>query len=155
MKAPTRPYDFSSPDADAILASSDGAELRVHRCILVAASPVFRDMFSMPQSTKGAATVPVISCSEDRRTLETTLLFVYPCPDPHIESLDDAVPLLEVAIKYEFAAVISALRRALVHPEFLKVASLRVFAIACRYDVSVSIYNLMRVSNKLTNISNS
>ena len=42
---------FDKLSADVILRSSDRVDFRVHRTILVEASPVFSDMFSLPQPT--------------------------------------------------------------------------------------------------------
>ena len=58
------PYDFDAPDADAILRSSDGKEFRVHRLILGLTSPIFKDMFGLPQPTDFPSQIPSIDVSE-------------------------------------------------------------------------------------------
>ncbi|TFK62108.1 hypothetical protein BDN72DRAFT_406311 [Pluteus cervinus] len=130
---------FTAPDADAILRSSDQdcpTDFCVHRCILSAASPFFADLFSLPQNPADLKIKsPIIPVSEDHLTLETLLHFVYPVPDPILGTLDELVPILGAAVKYDFTAVIDTLRRQLVHTEFLLAEPTRVYAIACRYDL--------------------
>lgn len=132
-------YNFDAADADLILLSSDDVEFRVHRCILAAASPFFSDMFTLPQprvaSDPDNITIPVISVSELRQTLDSLLRFVYPIQDPPIHTLDELNPILGSAFKYDFPSVISALRKILVAPHFLESSPTRVFAIASRHDL--------------------
>ncbi|KAH7930631.1 hypothetical protein BV22DRAFT_1101602 [Leucogyrophana mollusca] len=140
---PTQPYDFHAQDADLLLLSSDGAKFHVHRCILAAASPFFEHMFTLPQPLSSYADSdssveeqhPVIPVSESRSTVDTLLRYVYPVPDPIIASLDDLGPILAAAAKYDFLGVISALRRVLLSPNFLRENPVRVFAIASRYEL--------------------
>lgn len=131
-------HHFNAPDADLILLSSDDIEFRVHRCILAAASPFFRDMFTLPQpqSTKSDdAPVPVIPVSELNHTIDALLGFVYPVQDPPILTLDELNPVLAAAFKYDFSSVISTLRKILITPHFLESSPTRVFAIASRYEL--------------------
>lgn len=130
-------YDFKASDADLILVSCEQespAQFHVHRSILAAASPFFHDMLTLPQPTTPNEP-PLVSVSETCGTLDTLLRFVYPLPDPVINSLDELVPILAAAAKYDFTAVISALRKLLVQPHFIKTSPTRVYAIACRYDL--------------------
>ena len=46
-------FPFDEGDADATLRTSDNVEFGVHRVILSLASPIFKDMFSMPQPQTG------------------------------------------------------------------------------------------------------
>lgn len=132
------PYEFDSHDADVILSSNeqDSREFHVHRSILAIASPFFRDMFSLPQPPTGNQALPVIAMSESFTTLDTLLRFVYPVPDPQVHSLDELVPILNAAFKYDFVYVITTLRKILLSSESLQRTPMRVFIIACRYDVS-------------------
>jgi hypothetical protein len=129
-------YQFDAPDADLILVSNspDATEFRVHSCILSAASPFFKDMFSLPQPSSPLP-VSVIPVSELRSTLDSLLRFVYPIPDPPLPTLDALNPVLGAAIKYDFTAVINTLRNLLISPAFLHSSPSRVYAIACRYDL--------------------
>jgi len=132
-------YHFDSPDADVILKSSDAespTEFRVHRCILALASPFFRDMFSLPQDPwKSPEKAPVISVSERQDVLRVLLQFVYPIPDPPVVSLHDLDELLGAAIKYEFEAVVASLRAFLISPQLLHTSPVKVYAIACQYEL--------------------
>jgi hypothetical protein len=130
-------YEFNACDTDVILLSNDAkpTEFRVHRCILAAASPFYRDMFTLPQTPLPDKQLPVIPVSESTPTLDALLRFVYPVRDPHVGSLDELVPILGAAVKYDFASVIHTLRQLLLSPRFLQTAPTRVFAVACRFDL--------------------
>ena len=134
---------FSSPDADIILRSDDSrpTDFRVHRCILRAGSPFFHTMFSLPQPA-----LPQPECDSDERlsvldvaepaaVLDPLLRFLYPVPDPEVSTLDALVLVMVAASKYDMAAVMDRLRVLLVSPAFLETASVRVFAIASRFDL--------------------
>jgi hypothetical protein len=131
-------YNFDAIDADLILLSSNDAEFRVHRCILAAASLFFAHMFTLPQppmTISGDTPLPVIPVSEPRQTLDSVLRFVYPIQDPPIKDLNELNSVLGAAFKYDFASVISSLRKILVAPHFLETSPTRVFAIASRYEL--------------------
>ncbi|TFY82479.1 hypothetical protein EWM64_g1533 [Hericium alpestre] len=144
---PPAPRDAGAPfndsTADVILRSSDNVSFHVHKVILSLASPFFRDMFSIPQSTSGsefsmvsqeAECLPVVDVTEDARTLETVLRCCYPVEWPTVTQLSDVRLILEAAQKYDLDAAYK-----------LAVASLKasidqdvlgVFAIACRCKLS-------------------
>jgi len=128
---------FQAGDADVVLRSVDNADFRVYKCILAEASPFFKDLFTLPQppSKGGETDVPVIDVSEDAEVLNALLQLVYPGTDPKLDSLDSISKTLAVAMKYEAIRPIETLRRLLVTPSYLEVAPLRIFAIACRFDL--------------------
>lgn len=128
---------FSFPDADLVLRSGDPnpVDFHVHRCVLATASPFFRDMLSLPQAPSEKVEVPVVPVSENHRTLEGLLRFVYPMPDPPVETLDEISSLLGAATKYDMTAAIDVLRRLLVAPQYVQASPTRVYAIASRYDL--------------------
>lgn len=133
-------YYFQAADADIVLRSVDNIGFRVYKCILAEASPFFRDLFTLPQpspSSKGGGEVdiPVVDVSEDAEVLDALLRLVYPGTDPKLDTLDAISQALAVAMKYEAVRPIETLRRLLVTPSFLEVAPLRIFAIACRFDL--------------------
>src|ERR1700722_12330571 len=132
-------YHFDDEDADTILLShpvDNPTKFLVHRCILEIASPFFKELFTLPQPLPyPKAERAVISVSEPRDTLDLLLRFLYPIPDPEIESLDVLDSVLGAAVKYDLSSVLSTLRKILVSPRFLQDVPLRVFAIAARYEL--------------------
>ena len=131
-------YDFNAPDADIILVPTPPGDtvFRVHRCILASASPLFRDMFTLPQpTTLDDGKLPQLVLSEDHSTIDSLLRFIYPVPNPTINNLDELVPVLGATVKYDCEAVTTVLRKILLSPEFVREHPTRVFAIACRFDL--------------------
>lgn len=129
---------FNAPDADVILRSDDAhpIDFKVHRCILVAGSPFFQTVFSLPQPKSATDDpVPVLDVAETSAILDPFLRFLYPVPDPELPTLDALVPIMSTAAKYDMTAVMDRLRRLLVSPAFLETAPVRVFAIASRFDL--------------------
>ena len=132
-------FDFE--DADLVLRSCtpDALDFRVHRCILAAASPFFRQMFTLPQSPSqepnDKPSIPIVDVSEPAATLEMLLRSVYPMANPRIDSLDELAPVLGAAVKYDMTVAIENLRKLLVAPHFVSSCPTRVYAIACRYDM--------------------
>ncbi|KDQ28256.1 hypothetical protein PLEOSDRAFT_1077175 [Pleurotus ostreatus PC15] len=135
-----RGYEFNASDADIILVSNDTEpfEFLVHKCVLAVASPFFRTMFSLSQPNdagSAGASLPRIPVSEPKRTIEGLLQFVYPVPDPAISTLEEVTTMLGAALKYELECPVASLRKLLVSPHFLESQPVRVFAIACRFDL--------------------
>ncbi|KAI0337910.1 hypothetical protein BDW22DRAFT_836363 [Trametopsis cervina] len=128
---------FSAPDADLVLRSGapNSTDFRVHRCILAASSPFFSDMFSLPQPTNTAHDVPLVEVSENADVLDKLLSCIYPVPNPDLATLDELAQVLEAACKYDVTASINHLRALLVSPRFIEKQPLRVYAIACRFDL--------------------
>src|SRR5262245_4610924 len=114
-------YEFIADDADIIIISHpDRTEFRLHKCILSAASTFFRDMFSLPQPlVLPESELPIIPVTESQTTLDLLLRFVYPIHDPIITNLDDLSSVLAAAVKYDFEAVCTTLRKQLVLPHFV------------------------------------
>lgn len=128
---------FSYRDADLVLRSSSpySEEFGVHKCILSASSPFFQDMFSLPQATSERDTLPIVDVSETAHTIETLLRLLYPIPNPAIEDLDELVLVLEAAHKYDVHVAIEHLRTLLITTHFVEANPLRVYAIACRFEL--------------------
>lgn len=82
------PFDGTeeSADADITLRSSDGVHFFVHRIVLALASPVFKDILSIPHHSSVHLAPPedyregkpVIAVTEDRTTLLHFLECLYP-----------------------------------------------------------------------------
>ncbi|SJL02573.1 uncharacterized protein ARMOST_05904 [Armillaria ostoyae] len=138
--------EFNSADADIFLNVEDSSKQKkrfaVHKCILSAASPFFRDMFSLPQPSAAQATdldIPSIDMPESADVLHTLLQYIYPVPNPIILSLGKLVPVLEAAEKYDILVAVDSLRKQLVSTENLTEDPLRIYAIASRYDLQEEI----------------
>ncbi|KAI0688118.1 hypothetical protein C8T65DRAFT_746778 [Cerioporus squamosus] len=110
------PPPFNQPTADITLRTPDRVDFHVHTPILSQASPVFADMFSLPQppaETLGTGSIP-------RR----------PVVDKRLGELDDIVPVLQAATKYEMEWPVSLLRNDLL--EVAPKSPLKVWAVACQ-----------------------
>ena len=127
------PYDFEAPDADTILRCSDGKELRVHKVVLSLASPVFRDMFSLPQPAEPSHT-PIVDVPETSDILAPLVQHFYPCSPPKVPDLRVWDNLYTVADKYNAEAATELLRDILIS-RFLKTAPFRVYALASRWGL--------------------
>ena len=129
--------DFNFRDADLVLRANSPSPLDfcVHKCILSAASTFFESMFSLPQAPAQCKRAPIIDVPERSSTLESLLRYIYPMQRPKIDGLDDLVLVLEAACKYDVTVAIDALRSLLRAPRFIDSDPLRVYAIACRFEL--------------------
>jgi len=103
MSSPhTADAPFDDTDTDIVLRTSDNVDFHVFKTILSLASPVFKDMFTIPQPSSPSN---VVHISEDSSIIEKLLLFCYPVANPLIRDLAEAGHLLEAARKYDICAV--------------------------------------------------
>ena len=129
---------MSNPrDPDVVIVASDGVQLRVRKSLLSQASPVFSDMFTVPQPNSSldldASTDP-INLSESSKTLKLILSLVDSPPKSLlIDSLSDIANLLKAADKYDIKTIEEHAIYSLGQPKFLENESLRVYTIASRY----------------------
>src|SRR5882762_220487 len=72
------PELFRDADADIIILSFDDQEFHVHKLILSKASPVFRDILSLPQHQDTEKPLPVVRMSESAHALTLLLEYIYP-----------------------------------------------------------------------------
>lgn len=132
------PFDHAK--ADVILRSSDNVDFRVFRLFLSLSSSLFETLFDLPQPSEEDLTdaetkdgLPVISISEDSRTLDALLRFCYPCTlteNPSLNCFTDVIKVLEAARKYSLDEVENTIRKTLFNPAILEDNPLRCFAIA-------------------------
>ena len=101
------------PESDVILRASGGKELHAHKLILSIASPVFRDMFSIPQPPTESSQLPIVDVDEPPEALEVFLRIIYPISNPPIDDIEKWAPVLRLADKYDAGVVID------VHREYL------------------------------------
>ncbi|KAG2103127.1 uncharacterized protein F5147DRAFT_762403 [Suillus discolor] len=127
---------FDDHNCDIILRSADGVDFHVYKLILSLMSPVFKDMFSLPQpeseSQSDVSSVPIINVIEGSTTLESLLLLCYPAATPTFRSLDDAKVVMKAASKYDMQA---ALSRAgdLAMAQFFPNNFLELYALSCQF----------------------
>ncbi|KAG8988665.1 hypothetical protein FRB90_002605 [Tulasnella sp. 427] len=100
------PFDLLSP-GDCILQSKEGIQFKVFRQILILASAVMADMFSLPQGKAKAELdqmasdhLPVILLDEDAETINGLLLLLYPTTLPKTLGVHLALKLAQVHDKY-------------------------------------------------------
>ncbi|KAF9003676.1 hypothetical protein BDQ17DRAFT_1326051 [Cyathus striatus] len=100
--------------SDITLVSSDKIHFHVHKIILSLASPLFNDMFTLPQpSPSSPSSSPTIQLTETSSTITSFLRLVYPIPDPELVDLVDIIPILEAATKYQLEEATLLARAAL------------------------------------------
>ncbi|KAG6328099.1 hypothetical protein ID866_10990 [Astraeus odoratus] len=142
-KSPSRaPPPFDHASADVILRSADNVDFRVFKLFLSLASPFFETLFELPQSNKETKAdvevqdgLPVITVTEDSKTLDSLLRFCYPCTladDPSLEKFKDIADVLEAAQKYSLNAIERRVCKTLTNPKVLAGDSLRCFAVTRR-----------------------
>jgi hypothetical protein len=73
---------FDVPDANLIIRSSDSVDFRVHKPVLAVASPVFKDLLSLPQPSDSESDddLPVVQLPEDSELLQSLISIIYPVP---------------------------------------------------------------------------
>lgn len=126
------------PDGDVILratgANGTGSrDFRVHKIFLSFSSPIFRDLFQVPQPPLAAGDgVEVVDVADPPRALELILRIIYPSPAPFV--VDDLTVLSEALVladKYDIQVARSRLRSSFTG--LIETNPLRSYAIACRY----------------------
>ena len=119
------------PNADIILQSSDHVHFRVHKSTLVASSPFFADMFSLPQPPNDAELdeLPVVHLSEDAEVLNGLISMLYPVPPEIPLCSDNILALLVAAAKYDMDAVQSSIRAEVTRRGSLSPTGVEVFQV--------------------------
>ncbi|KAF7790369.1 hypothetical protein EIP86_001324 [Pleurotus ostreatoroseus] len=123
---------FSSPDADTVLVTKDGAHFRVHSYTLKTTSGWFRSMFSLPQKGHPSETPVVIYVDEEANIMEALLRCICGQEIPLLDSYDVVEPLLYAAEKYDMPGPPSIVRALVMTPPLLA-DPLRLFVLACRH----------------------
>ena len=130
---------FNKPSADLILRSCDSVDFYVLKAIMAEASPVFEDMLALPQPATGGLRSPgriasdarVTQMTEDARTIEHVLRFIYPVEPPDIAELGEIFPVLEMCDKLMLACVTKLAVRQ--YAALAEKQPLRAYALACRW----------------------
>ena len=106
------PECFEDCDADIILQSSDSANFRVHKSILVSSSQVFEDMLSLPQPSSDDTVdgLPVVRLSEDAEIVRALITVLYPIRTEIPSSYERVLALLGAAQKYDMPVIRRTIR---------------------------------------------
>lgn len=135
---------FRTEDGDVILRAgqepSPTHDFRVHKFILSLASPVFKDMFAIPQppgqNHNEQPDVPIIAVSDSPHVMDTILRLIYPGVElPKIPNISALVALFSTADKYNITSIYPILRQSLKAflPGLWSGDALRLYVIACRF----------------------
>jgi len=106
------PECFELSDVDIVLQSSDSANFRVHKSILVSSSQFFKDMLSLPQPSSNETVdgLPVVRLPEDAEIVRALITVLYPIPSEIPTSYERFLALLGAAQKYDMPAVLRTIR---------------------------------------------
>ena len=119
------------PGADVILRASGGKEFHAHKIVLSLASPVFRDMFSVPQpSPTESSELPIVDVNDPPEAFGIFLQTIYPTRNPLITDVETLVAVLRLADKYDAKDVLD------IHKDHLPSLSsnlppIHIYAILC------------------------
>lgn len=124
---------FCAEDADIAIRAANTLDLHAHKFLLSLVSPVFKDMFTLPQPPAGKpGTLPHADVQDPPRAWENILQTIYPTlPTPTIDTLDDLESLLSAARTYEMRSVIKTHKKAFENLKFIREDPLRLYSIAC------------------------
>ena len=97
------PEVLEVPDANLIIRSSDHALFRVHKSVLAMASPIFKDLLSLPQppDSESVDGLPVVELSEDSELLNSLISILYPVPTVVPSSYEKVLYLLATCQRQE------------------------------------------------------
>ncbi|KAJ7863396.1 hypothetical protein B0H13DRAFT_2565279 [Mycena leptocephala] len=132
--SPTPVYhpDFAAPDAEIVLASSEGTLYRLHVHTLRTTSGLFKTMLSLPPPPGGHTPEP-IPIYEPDVVVEPLLRLMCGLATPPWASLDELSAVLSLAQNWAAPGPIASLRPALRAHKFLTTAPLRVYALAAHF----------------------
>jgi BTB/POZ domain len=97
--SPPEPFDV--PEASLILRSSDVVDFRVHKPVLSMASPIFKDLLSLPQPSESESVdrLPVVQLPEGSELLNCLVSMLYPVRTVIPNSYDKVSCLLSTSQK--------------------------------------------------------
>lgn len=145
------PFDETSP-GDCILRTPDGTQFKVYKAILSMASPIFSDMFTLPQEPSNAAkeaSVPIVDLTENAPTIHTVLLLICPTDIPVVDDFDLAAAVVQACDKYLINLVrVRLFFRDLLHSQdILQQKPLDVYALAWRLGMEAEAVTASRYTH--------
>ena len=120
---------FCADNADVVIRAAGTLDFRAHKLILSFASPIFKDMFTLPQSDT-SGTLPHVDVTESPKTWETILRTIYHLQTPVVDDLGDLGPLL-AAKKYEMQFILDSNQGIFRDRGYIQRDPLHLYAIAC------------------------
>ncbi|KAL5513340.1 hypothetical protein ACEPAH_3739 [Sanghuangporus vaninii] len=131
VKEPFTPNEY----ADVILRSCDGFDFYVTKVFLVMASPIFKDMFLLPQPTQStgrieALNLPVVDIAERGNVTDAFLRFIYPIDEPELP-VELIFGVLIAAQKYEMHCALEWAKNVITMCSGDGSAVLQAFTLAC------------------------
>ncbi|KAF8892200.1 hypothetical protein BD779DRAFT_1642922 [Infundibulicybe gibba] len=146
-------YFSDTDDADIILHSSDNVEFHTHRILLSLASPLFKDMFTLPQNptmeTDMEATQHIIPMSENSCVLRHFLTWCDPRTEFVCDKWADIPGVLKLADKYDVVSLRDTVKRMIMSSYWIRANPLGVYAIATEYQFDDLACRAARSSLKL------
>ncbi|KAF8892204.1 hypothetical protein BD779DRAFT_1437260 [Infundibulicybe gibba] len=132
-------FDGAIGSADVILRSSDHVEFHTHRVLLSLASPVFRDMFTLPQDSitpASGTTQPhtAIPMAEHSHIIRHFLTWCDPRAELTCDEWADIVGVLELADKFDIVPLRNAIKRTIVSSHWAHTNPLSVYGTAIRFQ---------------------
>lgn len=155
------PFD-SDAGADVVLISCDNAKFRARKAILSFISPVFSDMFSLPQpmtdevwdETATPTTInglPFVNLPETGEVIDTLLQFGYPLENPGIIDAFLLFNVIDAAEKYDMKYAISGVEAALssirhANPEVLLFLYRRACSLQMEFDARQHAFDCLNLT---------
>ncbi|KAJ3483266.1 hypothetical protein NLI96_g6437 [Meripilus lineatus] len=119
---------------DIILQSSDDVQVKAHRIFLMMTSCIFSGLLhGVPRPRPNADALPVISLDVPGRLLSRLVSLCYPLSEPSMDTIDDLVELVDVALKFELKAVHNLARKRIMKLEETETDPLRIYYICIRF----------------------
>ena len=125
---------FCANDTDVVIRAAGTRDFRAHKLVLSLVSPIFKDMFTVPQPPNdNTGTLPHVDVDESAETWENILRAIYHIPNSAIDNpdLDDLESLLLTAKKYEMQFIVDSHKKSFKNLAFIQQDPLRLYAIAC------------------------
>ncbi|KAJ7240160.1 hypothetical protein B0H12DRAFT_1024814 [Mycena haematopus] len=129
---PTYHLAFAAPDAEIVIASSEGTLYRVHAYTLRTTSGLFKTLLSLPPPPGGHTTEP-IAIHEPDIAVEPLLRLMCGLATSPWTSLVELSAVLSLAQNWDAPGPIASLRPALTSHKFLATDPLRVYALASHF----------------------
>ncbi|KAF4607737.1 hypothetical protein EYR40_000072 [Pleurotus pulmonarius] len=111
-------------------------DFRVYKAILIIVSPIFRDIFSLPDSPNAQEDLngtPVVQMQEHSTTLDPLLRLSYPIESQRIHTKDLFVSVMSAAEKFEMKQLFEKIADSHVTPSTISYSPLEYYALSQRF----------------------